>query len=173
MAAFAGLMGFSVSRREPPIITPSGDELLTPDSFLTASGAESSRSSSTVDSSAPRPWPKREREESSGDALLFSESRGGWEGRGRSSRGRGGYQQRGETFRGGSHRGRGRGGGSGGGGGEGGALVVRPSMFANPWAELEKKHGLPSAVIVRSPPVITESRTSETKDTISTAKEDL
>lgn len=44
-------------------------------------------------------------------------------------------------------------------------------MFANPWADLEKKHGLPSAVIVRSPPVITESRSSEV--TISTAKEDL
>ena len=44
-------------------------------------------------------------------------------------------------------------------------------MFANPWADLEKKHGLPSAVIVRSP--VTESLTSETKDTISTAKEDL
>ena len=153
MAAFAGLMGFSVTRGEAPVIASSGDALLTPDSFSSAGATEGSNSS-IVDLSTARPWPKREREESNADVLLFSETRGGFEGHSRNYRGTGG-QRRGEPFhaRGrSSHSGRGRGGGGERGraaAGGGGTLVVLPSMYANPWADLERIHGLPPAIVLR------------------------
>ena len=167
IASFANLMGFAVTGEQgsrvtssESLVSNSSTTLLTPASILSmSSGERVDITNSNVSNSSDeplRPWPKREREET-GDLLAFSGSRGGWSSRGfETSRGRGGGRGRGD-FRGQGRGGGGRGHGGGGGGGEGGALVILPSMLGNPWADLERFHGLPPAVIISNSTISSSS----------------
>jgi len=178
--AVTGEQGSRVTSSESLVFNSSTTLLTPASILSISSGERVDITSSNVSNSSDepqRPWPKREREET-GDLLVLSGSRGGLSsrgfetsrgrrrgdfhhGRGRGGGGRGedfhhgrgrGGEGRGEDF----HHGRGKGGGGrgrgggGGGGGEGGALIILPSMRGNPWAELERFHGLPPAVIISS-----------------------